>query len=93
MPIENDHFAPHIIYGQRRCLEQRRRRLFQQKLIGTVLMFGDWRAGFRLPRCIPIWARLNKSPALAPTDDVLRIPARLCMRFMKLLYRLAAICE
>jgi hypothetical protein len=93
MPIENDHFAPHIIYGKRGCLKRHRRRLFQQELLRYVLIVGNGGALFRLPRCIPIRALLNKPPVLAPTDDVLRIPACLCVRLMKLLNRLATIGE
>ena len=54
MPIEDDLFAPHIIYGERGCLKRRLRRLFQQELVGAVLIVCDVGTALRLPRCIPI---------------------------------------
>jgi hypothetical protein len=91
MPIEDDLFAPHIIYLERGRLDRRLRRLFQQELLGAVLIVCGWCAVLCLPRRIPIRTRLNKAPVFAPTNDMLRIPACLYVRLMKLLYRLATV--
>ena len=91
MPIEDDLFAPHIIYFEGWCLLRYRSHLFQQKLVGTVLVVSDRSAVLCLPRRIPIWTLLNKTPVCAPADYVLRVSPCLGVGLMKFLNRLATI--
>ena len=91
MPIEDDLFAPHIIYFIRWCLLRYRSHLFQQKLVGTVLVVGDGDAMLCLPRRIPIRTLLNETPIRAPADYVLRVSPCLSVGLMKFLNRFATI--
>ena len=91
MPIEDDLFAPHIIYFEGWCLLLYRSHLFQQKLVGAVLVVGNRSAVFCLPRCIPIWTLLNETPVRAPADHVLRVSPCLSVGLMKFLNRFATI--